>query len=288
MAKITQVISSIPTPPTSTDRANFRVRADTFLSALPNLSDELNNFSSQANALRDEVNTFQQDTETAKNSSVAAANFKGEWSNLSGSLSIPSSVSHNGVIWVLNKNLTDVAASEPSSSNTDWIEYPLDAKTLDGLDSSAFAKLNGDNTQTFKVANAVNDDEALSKGQLLSEIQAVDGSGSGLDADKVDGIDANLLGIGGAGYQWVDETNNRTAGTTYTNTTGHPIMVAIKYITSAGTTNYLTIDGLSNIIPASTVTSANYVSGLTVIIPIGSTYSLTNNEISTLYWYELK
>jgi len=45
------------------------------------------------------------------------------------------------------------------------------------------ASVNGDATKVFKVANAVNTDEALAKGQLLTEMKLVDGSGSGLDAD---------------------------------------------------------------------------------------------------------
>jgi len=53
------------------------------------------------------------------------------------------------------------------------------------------AGLNGSATQTFKVSPAVNDDEALSKGQLLTAIKEVDGSGSGIDADKLDGLEAS-------------------------------------------------------------------------------------------------
>jgi len=49
----------------------------------------------------------------------------------------------------------------------------------------------GDNTKTFKVADAVNADEALTKGQLLTELTTIGGSGSGLDADLLDGLDWN-------------------------------------------------------------------------------------------------
>jgi len=57
-----------------------------------------------------------------------------------------------------------------------------------------FAQLNGDKTQKFKVADAEEDDEALSKGQLLEAIKAVDGDGSGLDADLVQGKTPVALG----------------------------------------------------------------------------------------------
>jgi len=55
------------------------------------------------------------------------------------------------------------------------------------------ADINGDATQKFKVADATAANEALSKGQLLAEIQNIDGSGSGLDADKLDGLDSSAF-----------------------------------------------------------------------------------------------
>ena len=69
----------------------------------------------------------------------------------------------------------------------------LDADLLGGKDSSEFALVNGDSTNTFKVADATSANEALSKGQLLNEIKAVDGAGSGLDADLLDGQNAQDL-----------------------------------------------------------------------------------------------
>ena len=54
------------------------------------------------------------------------------------------------------------------------------------------ASVNGDNTKTFKVADAINADEAVSKGQLLTEMKLVDGSGSGLDADLLRGLPADF------------------------------------------------------------------------------------------------
>jgi hypothetical protein len=69
---------------------------------------------------------------TAKNNSNSAsdaalttqsnADFKGVWSSLSGALNIPSSVENNGDFWKLLVDLADVTASEPSSSNSDWLQ----------------------------------------------------------------------------------------------------------------------------------------------------------------------
>ncbi|WP_281950281.1 hypothetical protein [Nitrosophilus kaiyonis] len=55
---ITQKITDIPTPPSSSDKANFRQRADNFLASLDNLADELNTFADQANLLEDDVNNW--------------------------------------------------------------------------------------------------------------------------------------------------------------------------------------------------------------------------------------
>ena len=80
--------------------------------------------------------------------------------------------------------------------------YQIDVATLGTHSASYFAKLNGDATQTFKVADAVNADEAVSKGQLLTEMKAVDGAGSGLDADLLRGLPADFTAnLSGNGYQ---------------------------------------------------------------------------------------
>lgn len=50
---------------------------------------------------------------------AAQANFKGDWSAQTGSLSKPASVRHNGAFWALLNNLADVTASQPGVS-ADW------------------------------------------------------------------------------------------------------------------------------------------------------------------------
>ncbi len=52
-------------------------------------------------------------------SAAAAANFKGQWSALSGALNKPSTVLHKGAYWVLLNNLSDVTTSEPGVT-ADW------------------------------------------------------------------------------------------------------------------------------------------------------------------------
>lgn len=48
-------------------------------------------------------------------------NFKGNWADLTGALTMPAMVYHKGEYWNLTKNLADVTTSEPGPTNTDWV-----------------------------------------------------------------------------------------------------------------------------------------------------------------------
>lgn len=50
-----------------------------------------------------------------------SANYKGNWSSLSGSLSIPASVSHSNKFWMLLESVGNVASYEPGVSSK-WVE----------------------------------------------------------------------------------------------------------------------------------------------------------------------
>lgn len=115
-------ITALPTPPTRQDPDNFADRADTFLAALPTFVTETNALGSELNAASIAAVNAEIDATNSAAAAVAAANFKGSWSFLSGSLSIPSSVYHNESVWLLLTNLSNVATSEPSVTNTDWLE----------------------------------------------------------------------------------------------------------------------------------------------------------------------
>ena len=51
---------------------------------------------------------------------AASANFKGDWSSLTGAIAKPASVSHNGAIWGLLNNLADITTSQPGVT-ADWV-----------------------------------------------------------------------------------------------------------------------------------------------------------------------
>ena len=114
-------ITPMTTPvPSRADRANFRARADVTLSEIPPTVDAINVAIAGINAAA--VSTVA-DADSAAQSALAAlgaANYKGEWSTLTGALAIPASVSHNGVVYVLKASAADVTAIVPGVSSQ-WL-----------------------------------------------------------------------------------------------------------------------------------------------------------------------
>ncbi len=53
----------------------------------------------------------------ARDEAWNTTNYKGAWLGLSGALSIPASVSHDGLIWMLVENVADVTQAEPGQSD---------------------------------------------------------------------------------------------------------------------------------------------------------------------------
>lgn len=109
------------------------------------------------------------------------------------------------------------------------------------------------------------------------------------DNGIVKDLSGKILGIGGNDYTWIDETANRSGTTTYTNTTGKPILVSISVQTTTTVEYGFSVNGVrvSYKVGRST-TSSNISVGDTIIVPNGSTYELSNITGSILHWFELK
>lgn len=109
-----------PAPLPTDDTATFNTRAFSLVAAL-------NPFVTEANALEAAVDadatSAAANASSAASSAIAAtgaANFKGEWSTLSGALAIPASVSYVGEVWILTVSVSNVAAEVPGVS-IKWI-----------------------------------------------------------------------------------------------------------------------------------------------------------------------
>lgn len=69
------------------------------------------------NSLADVTYNNALEASSAATGALAASNFKGLWSDLSGALMIPASVSHSGAFWTLLNSVADVTAEEPGVSS---------------------------------------------------------------------------------------------------------------------------------------------------------------------------
>lgn len=86
----------------------------------PTTVPEMNTALTYTETKANEAETLATTANNVSNSVISAANFKGEWSSLTGALTVPSTVYHNGTYWQLLDDIPDVTASEPTLVNTDW------------------------------------------------------------------------------------------------------------------------------------------------------------------------
>lgn len=101
------------------------------------------------------------------------------------------------------------------------------------------------------------------------------------------GFNAASLGYG---QTWQDVTSSRAAGTTYTNSTGKPIMVSVTS-TFLGSDSGLSITVDSVLVAIGNAyanTSLGGAGGVTVIVPAGSTYSVALSHSNLYSWAELR
>lgn len=91
----------------------------------------------------------------------------------------------------------------------------------------------------------------------------------------------------GLGQTWQNMTGSRALSTTYTNSTGKPIMVSVKGAVNSGANVILTVGGLAISQQGNTTTSAET---LTVcgIVPPGATYQVQMESGSISAWSELR
>jgi hypothetical protein len=114
------------------------------------------------------------------------------------------------------------------------------------------------------------------------------GTPSALVATNLTGT-ANSLNAGlGVNQTW--QSVSRAVGTTYTNSTGKPIVAAVTLSCTAGTSvQGFTINGAVNVYAGST-NVAGAASGFAIVIPDGATYVTVTNggTLSVVTWNELR
>lgn len=96
----------------------------------------------------------------------------------------------------------------------------------------------------------------------------------------------------GAGQTWTDVNGSRSFGVTYTNSTGRPIVVAVRGASSAtGSDALIYNNGTANIVySTSTPATAGLVLSLVFVVPAGTTYNIStvNGFATKAAWWELR
>jgi|GEM_PF-2878956 len=157
----------------------------------------------------------------------------------------------------------------------------------DGSWTSAHNIIVNDTERSFIVDNSAGSYTATVKTSAGTGVAVLAGSKVELLCDGTDVIiGSQEIGVN---QTWQDVTASRSAGVTYTNTTGKPIMVCIGQ--AYGTTGdaYFYVDGLFiRVFTEATTTTSN---GGSFIVPSNSTYSFTKTSgIGTAFnlWFELR
>lgn len=117
----------MPTPPTRSTAPNpavFNQQSEAWVNTLPSRNDDANQQAIFLNNLVAPVPAMVQTAVNAANSAAASANYAGEWSTLSGAKTKPLTVSHLSFLWMLTRDVANIAATEPSTTNPDWFKLP--------------------------------------------------------------------------------------------------------------------------------------------------------------------
>lgn len=114
----------------------------------------------------------------------------------------------------------------------------------------------------------------------------------GVEIPKRDGVIALTADLFGVSQTWQNVKGSRSAGVTYTNSTGRPIAVSIAGIMASNQTGVqlsLEVNGVEASSFALTQSSFDIRGNVFAIVPPGATYSLTANKVSSIMtWSELR
>ena len=182
--------------------------------------------------------------------------------------------------WVQNELATEVIAINAAKA-------PIASPTFTGVPAAPTAAVDTDTTQLATTAFVIA--QAATAAPLANGTAAVGTSKKYARQDHV-----HAEGGIGIGQTWQNVTSSRTFGTTYTNSTGKPIMAAVssasgQYTTLAGTIDSVVIQSSAGSWAAGSSASQSTV---TLIIPNGSTYtfsqSVTTAGSIAATWFELR
>jgi len=105
----------------------FNTNTASLLTWWPTSVPEMNEVADFVNEKADEASIAATSANNVYDAVVSAANFVGEWDDLTGSYSSTITVFHDGTYWRLLVNVANIASTEPSLTNDDWALAPQSA-----------------------------------------------------------------------------------------------------------------------------------------------------------------
>jgi len=137
------------------------------------------------------------------------------------------------------------------------------------------------------VANANGFGSAMAQGgEVYTRVNLWKATGTSIGS----GSSGTVVGLGDSTQSWQDVTASRAVNTTYTNSTGKPIMVSFNALNSiAGSTYNLVVNGTISA-AASVNAIAGGRGGVSGVVPAGNTYTvaISSGVLSSLNWNELR
>jgi hypothetical protein len=134
-------LNSFPSVPSGETGDDFIDLANPVVLAINEIPEDMNAINSETLATKTTSDSNLSETQANANfcSPIQSrmeplVNYKGRWEDLTGPLNKPACVWHNGLIWKLNNNLTNVASSEPATGNNDWSVFEKEHKTVSGYE----------------------------------------------------------------------------------------------------------------------------------------------------------
>lgn len=148
----------------------------------------------------------------------------------------------------------------------------------------------------FRRVNAGNAFEMVNQANTVVT-HTFDDVGNATFAGSLGAVNATFTGtvtatnLFGQGQTWQNVTGSRALATTYTNTTGRPIVISIGNTSAAGGNNYWSISVNGSVwgYTSASVAAASPLVG-NFIVPVGASYAVTNASGTTTlgFWNELR
>ena len=182
----------------------FNTKANAWVAAIDDWTDEVNDIASFVETKADETenNAISALNSAASalvssQSAISSANYKGLWSNLTGALNIPASVSHNNSLWLLLEYTADVTAEQPSvSSKWQLVHSGVNTAYTSFRNGSSELGYMGytDETGIYRIINKLN--AAMKIGTNNTEALNINQNGTITSSTAVGVSDSSISNIG--------------------------------------------------------------------------------------------